>query len=219
MTGIIICISMIIMVVTIVVIVAVNAFSVDQFSLLSYKHFPSRPAPIPNWVKNQSSPFEGGGLGSGCGAGGFGAGRGGSCNGITVPVCGDSFSLLISDGFENIVDITVGLDGSVRINAPTVMMKKPVDGSLHTGNRTMKTVELRFGSLGSEFTGVKVGIEPLQRGNVIRIEGNNLGDGGEVRFTRHNGRHTTGNNRQRSRYDGGNQSHRRTKRVTGRTRD
>ena len=73
------------------------------------RHYPKIPAPKPSRIQ---SPFDGGGDDGGEDGDGFGAGRGGSCNGITVPFCGDSFSLLISDGFENIVDITVGLGGS-----------------------------------------------------------------------------------------------------------
>lgn len=180
------------------------------------RHYPKIPAPKPSRIQ---SPFDGGGDDGGEDGDGFGAGRGGSCNGITVPFCGDSFSLLISDGFENIVDITVGLGGSGSLDAPTVTVKKPVDGSLHAWNRPVKSIELRLGGLQGDGTGIKASVQPLQRGHVIRIEGDGLGYGREVRFARNNDGRTTSNNRQRSRYNGGNKSHNRTERVAGNARN
>ena len=181
------------------------------------KHDPPCPAPLPPRMRHQSSPLDGGGLGSGCGAGGLGAGRGGSCNGITVPFCLDSFSLLISDGFENIIDITVGLGGSGSLDAPTVTVKKPVDGSLHAWNRPVKSIELRLGGLQGDGTGIKASVQPLQRGHVIRIEGDGLGYGREVRFARNNDGRTTCYNRQNRRYDDRTKSHKRKDRVEGDT--
>lgn len=177
-------------------------------------HYPKIPAPKPSRIQ---SPFDGGGDDGGEDGDGFGAGRGGSCNGITVPFCGDSFSLLISDGFENIVDITVGLGGSGSLDAPTVTVKKPVDGSLHAWNRTVKSIELRLGGLQGDGTGIKASVQPLQRGHVIRIEGDGLGYGREVRFTRNNNRRTTSYNRQHRRYDDRTKSHKRKDRVEGDT--
>ena len=179
-------------------------------------HEPPIPAPKPSRIQ---SPFDGGGDDGGEDGDGFGAGRGGSCTGMIVPICGDSFSLLISDGFEDVVDITVGIGDGLRLNAPVATVKETVDGSLDHRNLRMKAVEFRLGLLGRDSSVVKVGIEPLKRGYVLRVEGNDLGDGRQVGFTRNNSGNATSNNRQRSRYDGGNKSHNRTERVTGDARN
>ena len=210
----IIFITFLIALVAIGIIVVINTFRhPEEFS--TFHHVPPRPAPMPKRPHNQPSPLDGGGD-DGCGCG-LGAGIGGLCGGMTTPSCICSLSFPISNGFENIFNIEIGIADGILLNAPTVTVKKPIDGSLHAGNRSVKTIELRFGSIWCDSTGVKASVQPLQCGYILSIEGNGLGDCRKVRFTRNNNGNTASNNRQSSRYNGGNKSHNRTERVAGNT--